>query len=62
MCRKVGNGTSQLAVHYQALKQKAIQTQYAYKELKEKFDLSQQLRDLKQSIDDSSKSTPLPIW
>lgn len=56
LCRKVGNGTSQMAVQYQGLKKSAVQAHISLQALKDKHDLSQQLQDLKQSIEESSKS------
>lgn len=55
LCRKVGHGTSQMAVQYQSLKQKTIQAHITLQALKEKHDLSQRLQDLKQCIEESSK-------
>ncbi|XP_026331286.1 uncharacterized protein LOC113238665 [Hyposmocoma kahamanoa] len=54
LCRKVANGTSQLAVQYQSLKQKAVQAYSSLKALKENQDLSQRLQDLKQRIEEST--------
>ncbi|KAL0810863.1 hypothetical protein ABMA28_010167 [Loxostege sticticalis] len=55
LCRKVCNGTSQLVVTYQSLKQKAIQTHASLQHLKENYDLSQQLQALKQSVEQSTR-------
>lgn len=55
LCRKVVHGTSQMAVQYQSLKQKAIQTHMSFQALKENHDLSQRLQDLQQCIQGSSK-------
>ncbi|XP_028164931.1 uncharacterized protein LOC114366173 [Ostrinia furnacalis] len=55
LCRRVSNGTSQMAVQYQSLKQKAIQAHSNIQVLKESQDISQQLQDLKKSIEVTSK-------
>lgn len=55
LCRKVAHGTSQMAVQYQSLKQKAIQTHTSLQNTTEKIDLSQRILDLKQCIEESSK-------
>lgn len=57
LCRKVGHGSSQMAVEYQALKQKTIQAQIYLKSIEEKQDLSKRLQDLRQSIQESSAPT-----
>ncbi|KAL0809628.1 hypothetical protein ABMA28_011882 [Loxostege sticticalis] len=59
LCRKVCHGTSQLVVTYQSLKQKAIQAHDNLQHLKEKQDLSQQLRALKESVEVSSRPAPV---
>jgi hypothetical protein len=55
LCRKVSHGTSQMAVQYQSIKQKALSTRLSLQALKENLNLSQQLHDLKKSIDETSK-------
>lgn len=55
LCRKVSHGTSQMAVQYQSLKKYIVQTHATLQAIREKEDLSQQLRDLKISIQESSK-------
>lgn len=57
LCRKVGHGTSQLAVMYQSVKAKALQAHNTIKTLESQLDLSQQLQNLKLSIEDSTKPT-----
>lgn len=54
LCRKVGHGTSQMAVEYQALKQKTIQAHAHIQALKDRQNLSERLHDLRQSIEESS--------
>ncbi|XP_073946255.1 uncharacterized protein [Choristoneura fumiferana] len=61
LCRKVGHGTSQLAVQYQALKQKTLQFHKSLQVLEDNRDLSQQLVDLKKRIEESSKTTAGPV-
>ncbi|XP_073966963.1 uncharacterized protein, partial [Choristoneura fumiferana] len=65
LCRKVGHGTSQLAVQYQALKQKTLQFHKSLQVLEDNQDLSQQLLDLKKRIEkrieESSKTTAGPV-
>lgn len=56
LCRKVGHGTSQMAVKYQSLKQNALLVQASFQALTEKQDLSERLQDLKRSIQESSVS------
>ncbi|XP_028174152.1 uncharacterized protein LOC114362815 [Ostrinia furnacalis] len=55
LCRRVSHGTSQMAVQYQSLKQKAIQAHSNVQALKENQDLSQQVQDLKNIIEVTSK-------
>ncbi|XP_073951328.1 uncharacterized protein [Choristoneura fumiferana] len=55
LCRKVAHGTSQMAVHYQSVKLRTVQAHSSIQTLKSQLDLSQQLQDLKMSIDQSSK-------
>lgn len=55
LCRKVGHGTSQMAVQYQSLKLKTIQAHSSINTLQDQLDLSQRLQDLKVSIDQSAK-------
>lgn len=55
LCRKVGHGTSQLAVQYQALKQKAVLMNANLHALQDKEDISKCLQDLHQSIAESPK-------
>ncbi|XP_035436622.2 uncharacterized protein LOC118267009 [Spodoptera frugiperda] len=43
LCRKVGHNVAQLAVQYQSLKQKAVQTHYYLQALNEKQDLTEKL-------------------
>lgn len=57
LCRKVSNGTSQMAVQYQSLKHKTLISHSNMQALKEKYDLSQRIHELKVSIDESSKSS-----
>ena len=57
LCRKVANGTSQMAVLYQSLKQKALLNYNCFQALKEKQSLAEQLLELKQTIKDT-KNTP----
>lgn len=57
LCRKVSHGTSQIAVHYQSLKQKAIQTHMTLQALKDKVDLSQRIHDLQKTIEVSALPT-----
>lgn len=55
LCRKVGHGTSQMAVAYQSLKQKAVQAYSSIQTLQGDLKLSQELQDLKLSIQESAK-------
>lgn len=57
LCRKVGNGTSQMAVHYQSIKAKAVQFHHTVQTLENQLDLSHQLQNLQQSIKESIKPT-----
>lgn len=57
LCRKVGHGTSQMAVMYQSLKQKAIQTHASMQTLKENNNISDCLAEFKQTIESCSKPT-----
>lgn len=61
LCRKVYHGTTQVALEYQSLSHKAIQLHTALLAQKEKQDLSQQLLDLKQSIQDSPRPVPTAV-
>lgn len=58
LCRKVSYGTSQLVVQYQSLKLKANQAQTSMIALQNQLDLTQSLRDLKSSIEVTSKPAP----
>ncbi|XP_073954134.1 uncharacterized protein [Choristoneura fumiferana] len=53
LCRKVYHATSQVAVEYQSLSHKTIQLHTALQAQKEQQNLSQQLQDLKQSMQKS---------
>lgn len=53
LCRKVESDTSQMAVLYQALKQKSHQALNIIDALKEKRNLTEQITELKQTIKDS---------
>lgn len=55
LCRKVGHGTSQMAVLYQSLKLKAVQSNASINTLQGQFDLAQQLKDLQISVKESTK-------
>lgn len=55
LCRKVSNGTSQMAVHYQSIKAKAVQYHNTIHMLENQLDLSQQLQNLKKTIGESMK-------
>jgi hypothetical protein len=50
LCRKVGHGTSQMAVLYQSLKTHVAQAHLTIQNFNDQLDLSQQLQDLKVSI------------
>lgn len=53
LCRKVGHGTSQMAVLYQALKQKAIVADVSIQTLNEKQELTERLSEIKQTIQET---------
>lgn len=55
LCRKVSNGTSNMAILYQSIKGKAVQYYHAVQSLDNQLDLSLQLQNLKQTIDESVK-------
>lgn len=57
LCRKVTHGTSQMAVLCQSFQSKAVQARRSLQTSQDRKDLSQQLRDLKLSIEESSKPT-----
>ncbi|CAB3235921.1 unnamed protein product [Arctia plantaginis] len=57
LCRKVGSGTSQMAVQFQSLKIKAVRTSTAVQTLQDQLDLSKNLYHLQCTIDESSKHT-----
>ncbi|KAJ8722539.1 hypothetical protein PYW07_003719 [Mythimna separata] len=57
LCRKVGNGTSEMAVQYQSLKQKAIQARILNEDLKQKCNLTDHILDLTKTIKDSSTAS-----
>lgn len=61
LCRKVGHCTSQLAVEYQSIKQKAVQFYTSSKYLQEQVDFSQRVNELKQCITESTKPSQVPI-
>lgn len=50
LCRKIGSGTSQMAVLYQSLKKKALQTYNMVEALKEKRDLTEHIAELKHTM------------
>lgn len=54
-CRQVSKLSSQMAVHYQAVKYKLIQANATNKTFEEHKDLSKQLQSLKMSVEESSK-------
>lgn len=58
-CRKIGNGVSQMAVQYQALKHKAIQALSTIGDLQEKQELANCLKEIKSTIKDNC-TKPLP--
>lgn len=58
LCRKVGHGTSQMAVQYQSLKVKTVLAHSSIQTLKSDLDLSKRLQDLKQQIEVSVKPAP----
>ncbi|XP_022823490.1 uncharacterized protein LOC111362215 [Spodoptera litura] len=53
LARRVGNGVSQMAIHYQTLKQRACQIKTSLEALREKEDLAACLNDFKKSIKES---------
>lgn len=53
LCRKVSNGTSQMAVHYQSIKAKAVHYHHTVKILENQLDLSQKLQNLEKAIGES---------
>ena len=53
LCRKIGHGVSQMAVHYQSLKSKAIQTHTALKTMTEARDLADCLTEMNRTIQES---------
>lgn len=55
LCRKIGNGTSHLAVHYQSVKQKCISAHLTIQHLNEKLEISTQLKQLKTAVEDTCK-------
>lgn len=57
LCRKVGHGTSQMAVQYQFLKNKTVEARSSIQALKSQSELAQQLQQLQQSFQESKKST-----
>ncbi|XP_028164420.1 uncharacterized protein LOC114355667 [Ostrinia furnacalis] len=58
ICRKVGHGVAQMAVKYQSLKQKAIETHSAIQQLKKERDLTDCLLEMKQSVEACTKHQP----
>ena len=56
LCRKIGSGTSQMAVLYQSLKQKAIQVDSTIETLKQQCDLTEQMSEIKQRIQDTTST------
>ncbi|XP_075990328.1 FH1/FH2 domain-containing protein 3-like [Anticarsia gemmatalis] len=54
LCRKVGKGTSEMAVLYQSLKQQALDLSSKNEALKEKCDLTEHILALKQTVQESS--------
>ncbi|XP_050561561.1 uncharacterized protein LOC126912615 [Spodoptera frugiperda] len=52
LCRNVLKGTSQMAVEYQALKQKTIQAHHTVLHLKEQLDLAESIKVIKNTIID----------
>lgn len=57
LSRKIANGVSQMAVHYQSLKQKAIMINTSYEALREKEDLAECLNKFKESLTESIKES-----
>lgn len=55
LCRKVGHGTSQMAVLYQSLKLKMVQTHTSLQTYATDLDLSKQIQDLSLQIGESVK-------
>lgn len=53
LCRSVGQGTSQMVVQYQSLKNKALLAQATSQALNEKLDLSKSLREMKTTIEET---------
>lgn len=55
LCRKVGHGTSQMAVQYQSIKLRAFRAYSTLQAVQGEIDLSSQLQDIKHTIKVSSK-------
>lgn len=55
LCRKIGHGTSQMAVQYQSVKMKAVIANSTVQRLEDQIDLSQQLQELKTTFGASIK-------
>lgn len=55
ICRKIGSGTSQMAVLYQSLKQKTILAHHTIQHLQEQQDVSQSLRLFKEAVVEKMK-------
>ncbi|KAL0859763.1 hypothetical protein ABMA27_001824 [Loxostege sticticalis] len=56
ICRSVSNSASQMAVHYQALKQKYISAHSTIQHLSEKQEMSNQLQELIKRVESSAKA------
>ena len=54
LCRKIGSGTTQMAVLYQSLKQKAIHANSMIDTQKQQCNLTEKMKELKQTIQGSS--------
>ncbi|KAF9813424.1 hypothetical protein SFRURICE_009333 [Spodoptera frugiperda] len=55
LCRKIGHGTSQMAVQYQSVKMKAVLANSTVQRLEDQINISQQLQELKTTIGASIK-------
>ena len=53
LCRKIGSGTSQMVVLYQALKQKVIHANSMIETLKQQRHLTEKMTELKQTTEGS---------